>query len=125
MQCGKWPAGGILQIREVVRTACRSMIRWAKSVQQDIEHFSSAMYTKFINTLVAAFYANGVQGRPQAISKLTWKEYEEALTSGHDPASNHLKTAVEYGYQVSELIFYLSIYLTFSFASSRLLLSMA
>jgi len=83
------------------------------------------MYTKFINTLVAAFYANGVQGRPQAISKLTWKEYEEALTSGHDPASNHLKTAVEYGYQVSELIFYLSIYLTFSFASSRLLLSLA
>jgi hypothetical protein len=90
-----------MQLRKAVHTACRSMIRWAKSVQVDAEHFSAAMYTKFMNTLVAAFYVNGVNGRPQAISKLTWKEYEEALKAGVAPASSHLKTAVQYGYQVS------------------------
>jgi hypothetical protein len=100
IKCGKWPSGGIMHLRKVVNTACKSMIRWAKSVQEDIEHFSSTMYTKFLNTLVAAFYVNGVQGRPQALSKLTWREYEEALKSGLDPASSHLKTAVQYGYQV-------------------------
>jgi hypothetical protein len=80
------------------------MIRWAKSVRLDVEHFSSAMYTKFLNTLVAAYYVYGVNGRPQAISKLTWKDYAEALKAGKAPASSHLKTAVKYGYQVSHLI---------------------
>jgi hypothetical protein len=93
-----------MQLRQVVSTACRVMIRWAKSVREDVEHFSTVMYTKFLNTLVASFYVHGVNGRPQAISKLTRKEYEEALRTGEAPASSHLKTAVKYGYQVSYLI---------------------
>lgn len=59
------------------------------------------MYHKFVCTLIAAYYVNGVQGRPQALAKLTWSEFELAKNAGEDPASRHLKTAINYGFQVS------------------------
>ena len=50
--------------------------------------------------LICAYYCFGVQGRPQALAKLTFKEYKDAKAAGYDPTSNLLKTSVAYGYQV-------------------------
>jgi hypothetical protein len=72
-----------------------------KLVIEDAEHFTTQMYTKFMCLLIAAYYSFGVQGRPQALAKLTFKEYIVAREAGCDPASNMLKTSVSYGYQAS------------------------
>ncbi len=72
----------------------------AKSIENGDITLSPQFYQKYLEATLAALYTFAVQGRPQAITKLTIGEYEDFVATGDAALSRNIKTSVAYGYQV-------------------------
>lgn len=66
--------------------------------------FTTKMYSKFLKFLLAALYVFGVQGRPKALYKMSYKNFMNAWKNGKQGIeSRDFKTVKKYDYQVINL----------------------